>query len=261
MEYSTLLVEKTEGIATVTINRPEALNALNLDVLRELKALVHDELKGAEDVRVVILTGAGEKAFIAGADIKAMEQMDRFDIMTFAELGHTVLDSLEALEVPVIAAVNGFALGGGCEIAMACDMIIASENARFGQPEINLGIIPGFGGTQRLPRYIGRGRAKELIYTGDMISAERAYEMGLAVRLCPAGQALEDARKLAAKLASKPAFALRQAKKAINRGCDLDMASAKILKKEVFALCFGTEDQKEGMKAFMEKRKPEFTGR
>ena len=261
MEYITLLVEKANGIATVTINRPEALNALNLDVLKELKALVNGELKGAEDVRVVILTGAGEKAFIAGADIKAMEMMDRFDIMTFAELGHAVLDSLEALEVPVIAAVNGFALGGGCEIAMACDMIIASENARFGQPEINLGIIPGFGGTQRLPRYIGRGRAKELIFTGDMISAARAYEMGLVVRLSPTGKALEDARKLAAKLTSKPAFALRQAKKAVNRGCDLDMASAGVLEKEVFALCFGTEDQKEGMKAFMEKRKPAFTGR
>jgi len=261
MEYHTLLVEKEDGLVTVTLNRPKALNALNLDVLTELKTLIYEELKDAEDVRVIILTGAGEKAFIAGADIKAMEKMDRFDIMAFAELGHTVLDSIEALEVPVIAAVNGFALGGGCEIAMACDMILASENAKFGQPEINLGIIPGFGGTQRLARYIGRSRAKELIYTGDMISAARAYDMGLVVKLCPLGQALEEARGLAAKLTAKSGFALRQAKKAINKGCDLDLLSAGALEREIFALCFGTEDQKEGMRAFLEKRKPTFTGR
>ena len=261
MAYETLLVEQADGIVTVTVNRPQALNALNMTVLKELKAVTREVAASQGEARVMIITGAGDKAFIAGADIKAMEKMDRFGIMAFAELGHSLLDALESLEIPVIAAVNGFALGGGCELAMGCDMILASEKARFSQPEINLGIIPGFGGTQRLARLVGRARAKELIYTGDMISATRAYEMGLVVKLCPHGQVLDEARALAAKLVSKPAFALRQAKKAINRGSDIDIVSAGALEREVFALCFGTEDQKEGMSAFMEKRPPKFTGR
>lgn len=246
-----------QGIATVTINRPQALNALNREVFTEL-GKVFDELREDHRVRVVILTGEGTKAFAAGSDITEMKECSVLEAREFAMLANRTQGKIEAFPKPVIAAVNGFALGGGCEVAMACDIRIASSNARFGQPEINLGIIPGGGGTQRLARLIGLGRAKELVYSGGIIDAQRAYEIGLVNKVVPPEALLTEVSKLAAKIASKSLPVLMLAKTAFNLGFSMDLDKALQLEIECFAECFGTEDHIEGMSAFVERREPAF---
>ncbi len=260
MEYANLLVSTSDRIATVTINRPGSLNALNMATIRELSAAL-DEIAGREDVGVVLLTGGGEKAFVAGADISEMRDFTPVQAYEFVILGQGVLEKIERLPQPVIGVVNGFALGGGCELAMACDFLIAAETAKFGQPEVNLGIIPGFGGTQRLPRLVGRNLAKELVLTGAMISAQRALEIGLVNRVVPREELMGAAREIAAVILSKGPFAVRLAKTTMNRGLDLDLSNACALEANAFSTGFATSDRVEGMKAFLEKRKPGFTGR
>ena len=252
--------EREDGVVTVVIDRPEALNALDAGTLRELAAVVHN-LNGDRSARAVIITGAGEKAFVAGADIAAMEAMSAIEARDFARLGQQTFRALELLPQPVVAAVNGFALGGGLELALACDMIFASAAARFGQPEINLGIVPGFGGTQRLPRRVGVARAREIIYSGDMLDAGEALRIGLVNRVTEPADLLPRSREFAAKLAGKAPVALRMAKAAIDASGDLDLTNGCGYESEVFAVCFGTEDRREGMAAFLAKRKPKFTGK
>lgn len=257
VSYNTLLYQKEDGIGIVTINRPKALNAYNSEVSIELYK-VFGEIEEDPEVRVVILTGGGEKAFVAGADIVEMAPLDAAGIGKFASKARLAADKIYNLSKPVIAAVNGYALGGGCELALACDLRIASENARFGQLEINVGIIPGTGGTQRLPRLVGIARAKELIYTGDMIDAQTALSIGLVNKVVPLNKLMEEAKTLAKKMISKSGRILTLAKIAINSGMNMDLASGLDLEARCVGLCFETEDQKEGMKAFMEKRKAEF---
>jgi enoyl-CoA hydratase len=259
MNFNSLLLEIADGVAVVTINRPAALNALNREVLDELAA-AFAELKKNSDVACVVLTGSGSKAFVAGADITEMQALDAVSAEHFAKLGHTILNTIENFPKPVIAAVNGFALGGGCELAMACDIRIAAENARFGQPEVNLGVIPGFGGTLRLARLVGKGRAKELIFTGDMIDAQEAYRIGLANKVATAEELLAKARKMATKIASKGPVAVRLAKESVDNGLEMDLDRAGRFEAGLFGLCFATADQKEGMQAFLEKRPAKFTG-
>lgn len=260
MNFTNLLIDIADGIAIVTINRPAALNALNMEILEDLAA-AFAELKQSEDVACVILTGSGGKAFVAGADIAAMQSLDAVSAEQFARVGHTVFNAIENFSKPVIAAVNGFALGGGCELAMACDIRIAAENARFGQPEVNLGVIPGFGGTLRLARLVGKGRAKELIFTGDIIDAQEAYRIGLANKVVAAEDLLAEARSMAAKITAKAPVAVRFAKEAIDNGLEMDLDRAGRFEAGLFGLCFATADQKEGMQAFLEKRPAKFTGR
>ena len=260
MEYKNILFSVEEGIAIITFNRPKALNAMNSETMLELKDAV-TVCKDDDNVKVIILTGSGDKAFVAGADIAQMQALEPCDALAFMELGHETLRLLETIPKPSIAAVNGFALGGGTEISMACDMRFVAENAKFGQPEILIGLIPGWGGTQRLSRLIGIGRAKELVLGGEQIDAGRAYEIGLANRVYPLDQLMEETRKFAKKLASMPAFAVKMAKHSINFGYDLSLDNANRLEVECCAQCFSTQDQKEGMKAFLEKRKPNYIGR
>lgn len=260
MSFNNLLIEITDGTAIVTINRPSALNALTVEVLEELGA-AFAELTQDVSVACVILTGSGAKAFVAGADIAAMQSLDAVSAGSFARLGHDVLNVIENFPKPVIAAVNGFALGGGCELAMACDIRIAAENARFGQPEVNLGVIPGFGGTLRLARLVGKGRAKELIFTGDMINAQEAYRIGLANKVVAAEELLATARDMATKIASKAPVAVRFAKEAIDNGLEMDLDRAGRFESNLFGICFATADQKEGMQAFLDKRPAKFIGR
>ena len=257
MTYNYLLYDKEGGISIVTINRPESLNALNGEVYQELYQ-IFQEIEDDPDVGVVILTGSGEKAFVAGADIAEMQPQNSIEIGGFIDNARKASDRIYTLSKPVIAVINGFVLGGGCELAMCCDLRIASENARFGQPEINLGIIPGAGGTQRLTRLVGMTRAKELIYTGDIIDANIALTIGLVNKVVPADNLMSEARGLAQKLLSKSSIALSLAKIAITSGVNMDLSSGLDLETQCFALCFATEDQKEGMKAFLEKRKPQF---
>ena len=260
MEYKHILFEVADGVATITINRPKALNALNSEVMCELyDAAV--KCKTDEAIKAVIITGAGEKSFVAGADISQMAELRPQQAMEFMEAGIETFRMYEVLPKPVIAAVNGFALGGGVELAMSCDIRLASENARFGQPEILIGLIPGWGGTQRLARLVGMGRAKEYILAGGQIDARRAYEIGLVNQVYPLDQLLPEAKKLAAKMANLPGFALKMAKHAINYGYDLALDNAMRLETECCSQCFSTDDQKEGMKAFLEKRKPVFKGK
>jgi enoyl-CoA hydratase len=260
MQFSNLILETSDGIATVTVNRPQALNALNEPTLQELLCCF-EGLERDPAVRVAILTGAGEKAFVAGADIAAMQAMDAVAARRFALLGQQVMKRIEQLSKPVIAAVNGFALGGGCELALACDIRLAADNARFGQPEVNLGVIPGFAGTQRLPRLIGKGRAKELLFTGDMIDAVEACRLGLANRLVPRAELAAAARELAAKIPAQGALAIALCKDAIDNGLEMELDKACRYEADQFALCFATADQKEGMAAFLEKRPASFQGR
>lgn len=259
MEYKNLLFDVEDGVATITFNRPKALNAMNSETMCELLDAAM-RCKTDDSIKVIILTGAGEKAFIAGADISQMVNMRAQEALAFMEQGHELYRMIETMPKPVIAAVNGFALGGGTEISMCADFRYASENARFGQPEILIGLIPGWGGTQRLPRLIGFGRAKELIMGGEQINAQRAYEIGLVNKVFPADQLIPETKKFAAKMAKLPGFALKMAKHAINFGYDLALDNAGRLECECCAQCFSTDDQKEGMKAFLEKRKPNFTG-
>src|SRR5256714_363480 len=260
MPEANIRFEATDSIGTLTIDRPKSLNALNPDTLREILRCVRD-VRRAGEVRALILTGAGEKAFVAGADIAEMSKMTVVQAKEMARLGQRVTSALEDLPIPVIAAVNGFALGGGMELVMACDLAIASEKARFGQPEINLGIIPGFGGTQRLARRVGAPRAREMIYGGDMIDAETARQWGLVNRVVKPEDLLAEARKLAATLATKPPVALAQAKLAIQHGLDVDLENGLRLEAEAFAVTFSTEDRTEGMAAFLTKRPAKFMGR
>ena len=258
--YENLLVEINEGICQVTVNRPQALNALNAATLQDLDSLL-SKIAGDAAVGVVIITGAGEKAFVAGADISEMQPMSALAGREWGKLGQAVFDKVENLPQPVIAAVNGFALGGGCELAMACDIRLASEKAKFGQPEVQLGITAGFGGTQRLVRLVGRGRAKELLFTGDMIDAAEALRIGLANKLTSPEELLPTARNLAKKILKKSPAAVRLTKAAVNAGADLPMKEAVAYEAEVFGLCFSTADQKEGMSAFLEKRPANFIGK
>jgi len=259
-KYNNLLIEKDGNIAIVTINRPKELNALNEETVLELgKAFT--EMQADPLISAVILTGNGEKAFVAGADITEMVNMGSVEARDWSRLGQKVFFQIEKFPRPVIAAINGFALGGGCELAMACDIRVASEKAKFGQPEVSLGIIPGFAGTQRLPRLIGRGKAKLLIFSGDIVDAQEAYRIGLVDLVLPPEELLSGTKKLAQKIASKALVAISQAKIAINTGIDMDMESANVLEAEAFGMCFSTVDQGEGMQAFVEKRKPVFMGR
>jgi enoyl-CoA hydratase len=260
MTYETLLYEKAGGIATVTINRPESLNALNFRVYSELYE-VFGEIEKDNEVRVVILTGSGEKAFVAGSDITEMAPQSSQEIASFVDIARQASDRIYYLGKPVIAAINGYALGGGCELTMCCDLRIATEKARFGQPEISVGVIPGAGGTQRLARLIGMTRAKELIYSGDMIDANTALSYGLVNKVVPVENLMTEAREMAAKLLTKSGVILSLAKAAITGGAGMSLPDALSYEAQCFALCFATEDQKEGMKAFMEKRKAEYKNR
>lgn len=254
------VIYNVEGsIAEITINRPKALNALNKQTVEELETVVND-ITDNKEIKVVIIKGAGEKAFVAGADIKAIKDFKALEARGFARLGQKVFSAIENMPQVVIAAINGFALGGGCELAMACDIRLASTKAKFGQPEVNLGITPGYAGTQRLPRLVGKGIAKELIFTGDTIDAMEAYRIGLVNKVYEPDELIENAKKLATKIINRGFCAVSLAKSAINNGLNMDDESAYNYEAEVFGLCFATDDQKEGMSAFIEKRKAEFKG-
>ncbi len=259
MTYENIIFEKDENIAVIKFNRPKALNAINPDVLKELNDAL-DDIESDGDMKVLILTGEGEKAFVAGADISHMVKLSPLEGRTFSREGQNILFRLEQLPIPVIACVNGFALGGGTEISMACDFIYAAETAKFGQPEINLGIIPGFGGTQRLSRLVGKAMAKELCMSGVMISANEAREMGLVNKVFPSEKLWEETMKTARLLASKGRVSMRGVKHSIDRGFDVDLTSGCYLEADAFAMCMASPDGKEGMSAFLEKRKPEFKG-
>jgi len=252
MQY--LHLEHHEYVLLIAIDRQSALNALNRQVMLELQQVIASI--DTAHTRCVILTGAGSKAFVAGADIGAMQCMSKAEGKEWSLLGNDVFRSLETLDIPVIAAVNGFALGGGCELALACDIRIASETASFAQPEVCLGITPGFGASQRLPRLIGEGHAKQLLYTGERITAHKALEIGLINAIYPADNLIGKALELAASIARNAPIAVRGTKRAIDAGCDLELDSALALEADFFSLCFETEDQREGMTAMLEKRKP-----
>lgn len=257
MTYQNIILDMDGPVATLTFNRPEKLNALNAEMLQEVtQALTALQTEAA--VRVLILTGQG-RAFIAGADVRQFLEFDSGRAYEFAHLAQEVVRRLEALPIPVIAAVNGFALGGGCEVALACDLIYASEKATFGQPEINLGLMPGIGGSQRLARLVGKGLAKDLCLTGRAVSAAEALAMGLAARVFPADSLLPECRKIALELAAKSRFALARIKQVINLGFNLDLPSALEMETQAFGLCFAGPDPHEGVRAFLEKRPPRFS--
>jgi enoyl-CoA hydratase len=260
MEYKNVLVSFEGEIGILAINRPRALNALNTETLKDIQAGIQ-EVKDHSELKALIVTGSGEKAFVAGADIEEMKGMNSIEALNFSKLGHLALRMIQDFDRPVIAAVNGYALGGGTEIALACDFIYASENARFGFPEVTLGIFPGFGGTQRLPRLIGKGKAKELILTGKVITAQEAYQMGIVNRVFPHASLVEETKKVALQIAANGAIGVRLAKSVVDGGFDMDLTEACSLESYAFSLGFSTEDQKEGMTAFLEKRKPNFKGR
>jgi enoyl-CoA hydratase len=259
MEYKNIIFQIEEQIATITFNRPKVLNALNEASLKEFSHAI-DKVAGDEDIRVLILTGAGEKSFVAGADITEFLKFNVLKAKQFSEKGHCLVNRLQDLPIPVIAAVNGFALGGGCEVVLGCDFIYASENAMFGLPEINLGIIPGFGGTQRLPRLIGKNRAKEMIFTGKMIPAAEAHAIGLVNKVCPQEQLMNEVLKIAGTIVSKGRVSLRAAKQAINSGMDVDLKTGCRIESDAFAICLTSPDAKEGTLAFLEKREARFKG-
>ena len=257
--YETLKYEVKDSIAYVTVNRPQAMNALNSDVLNELGAVFTDIAKD-DEVRAVILTGEG-KAFVAGADIAQMSALNAVEARQFAQLGHDVMNLIENTEKPVIAAVNGFALGGGCELSMACDFRIASEKAKFGQPEVGLGLIPGFGGTKRLSALVGKGMAKYLIMTADMINAEEAYRIGLVEKVVAPEELMNTCEDIAKKILSKAPIAVAIAKNVVNASNDLDPKTSSMMEVNAFGISFDSEDMKEGTLAFLEKRAAEFKNR
>lgn len=260
MEYKNIIFQIEEQIATITFNRPEVLNALNETSLKEFSHAI-DKVAGDGDIRVLILTGAGDKSFVAGADITEFLKFNALKAKIFSEMGHGIVNKLQELPIPVIGAVNGFALGGGCEVVIACDFIYASENAMFGLPEINLGIIPGFGGTQRLSRLIGKNRAKEMIFTGKMIPASEAQAMGLVNKVCAQDQLMDEVLNVAKIIVSKGKVSLRGAKQAINTGMDVDLKTGCRIEIDAFAICLASSDAKEGTQAFLEKRKALFKGK
>ena len=259
MSYKNIIFEVSNGVAVITFNRPNVLNALNSELLGEFSHAL-DEVSANDAIGALVLTGAGEKAFVAGADIKELSTLNALSGKQFSQKGHGIIHKLQQIPIPVIAAVNGFALGGGTEIALACDFIYASDKATFGQPEINLGLIPGFGGTQRLPRLVGPNVAKELIFTGKMVPAADAHRIGLVNALCSADTLMEEVMKVARAIAKKGRVSLQAAKQAVNNGMNTDLATACNIEADAFALCMASEDAKEGTTAFIEKRKPAFRG-
>ncbi|WP_255493511.1 enoyl-CoA hydratase/isomerase family protein [Myroides sp. WP-1] len=260
MNFETLIYQQEGYIGTLTINRPDALNALNATVLAELKSFA-DQVKEQGDIRVLIITGSGEKAFVAGADIKAMQSMTPEEATAFSYTAQAAFNAIEALPIAVIAAVNGFALGGGCELALSCDIILASEKAKFGLPEATLGLLPCFGGTQRLPRAIGLYKAKEMVFTGDFYTAAACEAMGFVNRVIPADELLNQANAMAQKIASRGPIAVAKAKDSMHTGFDLSLAEGLKQEGALFGTLFHTEDQKEGIGAFVEKRTPDFKGK
>ncbi|MCC7177164.1 MAG: enoyl-CoA hydratase/isomerase family protein [Acidobacteria bacterium] len=260
MTFDNLLLERDGAVAILTFNRPKVLNALNAATLAELETALR-ALQSDDDVRAIVLTGSGEKAFVAGADINELAVLTPAQGKEHARHGQRVFDLIEQLGKPVIAAINGFALGGGCELAMACTLRVAADTARLGQPEINLGIIPGYAGSQRLPRLIGKGRALEILLTGDMVSAQRAYEIGLVNQVVTAAELMAAAKKLAAALAGKAPIATRYIIEAVNHGLDMPLAQAQFFETALFGAIASTEDTREGTSAFLEKRKATWKGR
>jgi enoyl-CoA hydratase len=257
MAYENIILEKEEKLAVLYINRPKAMNALNKDTLLEIKDAV-TAVNEDPAVELLIITGSGDKSFVAGADIAFMQNLSAMEAREFGALGQKVFRLIEAVEKPVIAAVNGFALGGGCELAMCCDFRIAASNAKFGQPEVGLGITPGFGGTQRLPRLVGPGMAKQLLYTADVINADEAFRIGLVNKVVQPEELLPEVKKIAGRILSKGQLAVRLSKAAANEGMQTDIDRAMSIEADAFGLCFATQDQKEGMTAFLEKRKANF---
>ncbi|MEQ8235641.1 MAG: short-chain-enoyl-CoA hydratase [Syntrophomonadaceae bacterium] len=260
MEFANVILEKADRIATLTINRPKALNALNKDTLLEIKAAV-ENVRDDDSIDVLIITGAGDKAFVAGADITYMLDINAMQAREFGQIGQAAFSLIETMSKPVIAAINGFTLGGGCELAMACDFRFCTEKSQFGQPEVRLGVTPGFGGTQRLPRLVGLGMAKEILYTGDNINAQEALRIGLVNKIVPEAELMEYVKKIAKNISARGAIAVRLCKDAVNEGMQTDIDRAMSIEADIFGLCFATADQKEGMRAFVEKRKAEFTGK
>jgi len=260
MNFENILFEKKNWLAYVTVNRPKVLNALNMATMEELRAAFHD-IKNDASVRVVIMTGAGEKAFIAGADIGELAKHDPVSAKAYTHRGQSVLNLIENLGKPVIACLNGFALGGGCEIAMACTMRLASENAKLGQPEVKLGIIPGYGGTQRLPRLVGKGIAMQLVLTGEMITAQEAHRIGLVNEVVAAAELIPRAEAIAQKIIANAPLAVQYAMEAVNRGIEVPLAEGLFLEATLFGVSCATEDKKEGTTAFLEKRQAQFKGK
>jgi len=258
MPYENILVAREGPVSILTVNRPKSLNALNAKTLREMTGAVREI---ADQSRALILTGAGDKAFVAGADIAEMAPMTPWSAREFSELGHVLTALLEDIPCATIAAVNGYALGGGLELAVACDMIYASENAKLGLPEVTLGVTPGFGGTQRLVRLVGKLRAKEIIFTGEMVDAQTAARIGLVNSVVPQQELLDHCKKVANKIAQRGPLAIGRAKRLVERGYDMPLRAANRQEAESFALLFDTEDRREGMRAFIEKRQPKFTGK
>ncbi len=260
MSYENILLEKKNSIAYVTVNRPKVLNALNGATIEELRSAFH-ELKQDGSIRVVILTGAGEKAFVAGADIGELAQQDPVSGREMALRGQNVLNLIENLGKPVIACVNGFALGGGCELALACTLRLASDNAKFGQPEVKLGIIPGYGGTQRLARLVGKGLAMQMVLAGEMVTAQEAYRIGLVNEVTAPAELIPRAEALAGKIIANAPLAVQYAMEAVNKGMEMTLAEGMFLEASLFAVCCATEDKKEGTSAFLEKRVAAFKGK
>ena len=260
MTYSTLLLDLHDGLALVTVNRPDKLNALNDTVIHELGELA-GQIATDDAIRAVILTGAGPKAFVAGADIGELAECDSNRAFALSQKGSQTFRRLEQSDKPIVAAVNGFALGGGCELAMACHFRIASENARFGQPEVKLGIIPGYGGSVRLPRLIGRGRASELLMSGGMIDAQEAYRIGLVNKVVPATELATESEKLLRGILAMAPLAVRLCLEAVDQGCEMTLDEGLLLEANHFGLLAATNDMKEGTQAFLEKRPPRFEGR
>ena len=260
MNFENILFEKKGAIAYVTVNRPKVLNALNMATMEELRAAFTD-IKDDAGIRVAIMTGSGEKAFIAGADIAELAKHDAVSAKEYTHRGQSVLDLIENLGKPVIACINGFALGGGCEIAMACTMRLASENAKLGQPEVKLGLMPGYGGTQRLPRLVGKGVAQQLVLTGEMITAAEALRIGLVNEVVPGAELISRAEAIAAKIIANAPLSVQYAMEAVNHGLDMTLAEGLYLEATLFAVCCTTEDKNEGTRAFLEKRAAEFKGK
>jgi enoyl-CoA hydratase len=259
VSYQFIIFEKSEGIAVITLNRPDALNAWSKELAKEFLSAMEDAGKD-EGIKAVIVTGAGEKAFSAGADIKAMKGMTALKARELSNMGYKICNAIESLEKPVIAAINGFALGGGMEVSMACDFRIASDKARMGQTEINIGLIPGWGGTQRLTRLVGKARAKELIYTGKIIDANTALQWGVVNMVVPAAELMTAVKQYAKELAGKAPVAMKVAKALIEKGSGVDLESALALEREGFGVVASSEDLQEGVSAFTEKRKPAWKG-